>query len=351
MAEVLSWVLDRLHHIGLSPDTESLAAGLLCGQKSLFAADVLHDFRDAGMSHLLAVSGLHVGLLWGLIFLVLRRLIIIPYYFGWYLVPWYHALRLVTVCLLWLYVWVIGLPPSAVRAALFISLTQISPLFQVKSWSWENLMLAALLMLCVDPSLYGNVSFQLSFAATAGILAFRPLIVVNKKKEKDAQQLFPLWHRSRLLFLVFKAWPYLRSLFWLSFSAQLFTAPICAYYFHHLPLLGWVQGFLVIPVISALLYGLVLLMLFPATWGMVTIGGETLYHWLSLPVELLSWWVIQVAHVVSRLELFLVGGRVEFYPSMAETIILELCVICLSFSLLGIMKERDWLPYGKEILH
>ena len=139
----------------------------------------------------------------------------------------------------------------------------------------------------------------------------------------------------------------MRSLFWLSFSAQLFTAPICAYYFHHLPLLGWVQGFLVVPVISFLLYGLVLLMLFPATWGMATLCGETLYHWLSLPVELLSWWVIKVAHVVSRLELFLVGGRVEFYPSMGETIALELCVIGLSFSVLGIMNEKYMLPYGK----
>ena len=326
MEEALVWILDRLHHIGLSPDAESLAAGLLCGDRSLFSTEAMHDIRDAGMSHLLAVSGLHIGLLWGLLLFLLRRLLLIPYYFGWNAQLWNDVLRMLTLVLLWLYVWMIGFPPSAVRAAILISIAQISPFFLIESWSWENLATAALIMLCYDPMLLGDVGFQLSFAATAGILAFRPLLTYPHRPRHQHsktldERLYPV-----------------TSLFWLTFSAQLFTLPLVAYYFHHLPLLGWVQGFLVVPLLALLIYTLLALLSVPASWGMFSLFGETLYHWLSLPVEALSWWVFQVAHWVSRAELWLVGGRVEFYPSLFETVLLELIILGLTWACLGLRK-------------
>ncbi len=323
MEEVLVWILDRLHNIGLSSDAESLAAGLLCGDKSLFATETIHDMRDAGMSHLLAVSGLHIGLLWALLWLALRPVLLIPYHLNLYEIPWNRALRLMSVSILWLYVWMIGFPPSAVRAATMLTVAQVSPLFGVDSWGWQNLVIAAMLMLCYDPSQMGEVGFQLSFAATAGILAFHPLYETGHDYTR---------HSLKKTF-----WDYirpLRNLFLLTFSAQIFTLPLTAYYFHHLPLLGWVQGFLVVPVIAFLVYGLLFLLLFPATLGLMPLGTENLYHWLSLPVEVLSWWVIHVARWVSNLELFLVGGRVEFYPTAWETVLLEVILIGLSVSYL-----------------
>ena len=301
MEEALVWILDRLHNIGLSSDAESLAAGLLCGDKSLFDASVIRDMRDAGMSHLLAVSGLHIGLLWVLVWWTLRPVLLVPARMGWYDVAWYRGVRIVSVALLWLYVWMIGFPPSAVRAATMLTLAQVSPLFGVESWSWSNLVMAALLMLCFDPMQMGQVGFQLSFAATAGILTF-------------SRFLHGPW---RLLVL--------------TFSAQYFTLPLIAYYFHHLPLLGWVQGVLVVPIVALLVYGFVLLLCVPASWGMMVICGESLYHWLSLPVEALSWWVLHVAQWVTHLELFLVGGRVEFYPSLAEVCSLEVVLVGFAF--------------------
>ena len=303
-----------------------LAAGLLCGERSLFAPEAMHDIRDAGMSHLLAVSGLHVGLLWGLILFLLRRLLLIPYYFGWDATRWNDVIRLVTLLLLWLYVWMIGFPPSAVRAAILISIAQISPFFLMESWTWENLGTAALIMLCYDPMLLGDVGFQLSFAATAGIFAFRPLLAYpHRLRHQHGKTLDQRLHP-------------VMSLFWLTFSAQLFTLPLVAYYFHHLPLLGWVQGFLVVPLMALLIYSLLALLCVPASWGMLTLFEETLYHWLSLPIEALSWWVFHVAHWVSRAELWLVGGRVEFYPSLYETILLECIIIGLTWSFLGLRK-------------
>lgn len=330
MEEVLPWILDRLHHIGLSPDAESLAAGLLCGERSLIAPDAVRDIRDAGMSHLLAVSGLHIGMLWGLITFLLRRLLIIPFYFHWNYALWNDICKGITLVLLWSYVCIIGWPPSAVRATVLISIAQISPFFQVRSLSFENLILAALLMLCADPMLYGDVGFQLSFAATAGIVMYRRLMTEHVSRSTKRHRP-TLWHRMR----------FVRVLFWVTFSAQLFTMPLCAYYFHHLPLLGWIQGFIVVPVISLLLYWLIGVFCLPVTWGTCVICGDTLYHWLSYPIEALSWWVLQVAHWVSQLELWMVGGRVEFYPSLGETILLQLIVIGASWAAIGLWGRND----------
>jgi len=329
MEEVLPWILDRLHHIGLSPDAESLATGLLCGDKSLMTRDALQDVRDAGMSHLLAVSGLHIGLIWALLWFLFRYLLLIPYYLRRDTLPWTLGIRLVLACVLWLYVWMIGAPPSAVRAALMISIAQLSVAATIDCWRWENLITAALIMLCYEPALMADVGFQLSFAAMAGIYSFRGMMntheVGRKQYEKPS-----LWERTGPI----------RSLLWLSFSAQLFTIPLVAYYFHHLPLLGWIQGLLVVPMMALLLYLILFLMLFPATWGMMVIFGNTVYHWLSLPVEALSWWFYQVAHCVSRLEIWMVGGRVEFYPSIGETILLELIIVGLTWSTLGLLNHR-----------
>ena len=326
MEEVLVWILDRLHNIGLSPDAESLAAGLLCGEKSLLSTETIHDMRDAGMSHLLAVSGLHIGLLWTLLWLALRPVLLIPYHLNLYEIAWNRALRLVSVALLWLYVWMIGFPPSAVRAATMLTVAQVSPLFGVDSWGWQNLVIAALLMLCCDPSQVASVGFQLSFAAMAGILAFHPLAESGNDYIMRSRR-HGLWSLLRPV----------RNLLLLTFSAQLFTLPLTAYYFHHLPLLGWVQGFLVVPVIAFLIYGLLLLLMLPPAAGLIAVGTENLYHWLSLPVEALSWWVMHVARWTSQMELWLVGGRVEFYPSVGETVLLEIILVGLTVSV-----SRRW---------
>lgn len=324
VVEVLDWFLDRLRNIGLSPDAESLAAGLLFGERSLLPSDTIHDIRDAGMSHLLAVSGLHIGLLWTMALYSLRPVLLIPYKMNWYTVPWNETLHIISIFFLWLYVWMIGFPPSAVRAAVMITISQISGILSLNAWGWHNLITAALLMLSCDPSLITNVGFQLSFGATAGILAFHPLFSYHVDRTMK--------HRKKTV------WEWLRpirSMFLLTIAAQWFTFPLCAYYFHHVPLFGWVQGLIVVPLIPILLYCLILLMILPSGWGMTMIGEENLYHWLSMPVEVLSWWTLKVAHWVSSFELWIVGGRVEFYPSIGEVIGMEIIMIGLLVSYLN----------------
>lgn len=333
MNEVLTWFLDRLHNMGLSPDAESLAAGLLFGERSMLSSDAMHDIRDAGMSHLLAVSGLHIGLLWAMVLYPLRLLLLIPYRMNWYTVPWNDAIKVLSLLILWLYVWMIGLPPSAVRAAIMITISQISSILSLNAWGWHNLITAALLMLSCDPRLITNVGFQLSFGATAGILAFHPMLSYHVDRTmKYRKKTFWEWLRP------------LKSIFLLTIAAQWFTFPLCAYYFHHVPLFGWIQGLAVVPLLPILLYGLVLLLLLPSGLGLLQICGENLYHWLSMPVEVLVWWTLKVAHWVSSLELWIVGGRVEFYPSIGEVIGMEIIMIGLLVSYFGYRRQHPDTP-------
>lgn len=333
MEEVRFWILDRLHNMGLSPDTESLAAGLVCGDRSLLSPETLSDMREAGMSHLMAVSGLHIGLLWMILRVLFEPLSTLKFYLRWNDIRWFNIIRMMTLVVVWLYVWMIGFSPSAVRAAFMITLVEFGKTFYVDTWDWDNLIFAALLMLCYDPALMTDVGFQLSFAATAGIFAFRPFYIRHRNRYEKYHEM-PFYYKIR----------YIINLLYVTLAAQAFTLPICAYYFHHIPLLGFVQGVLAVPVVMVFVYGVVILLFVPQALGALMIAEESLYHWLSLPVEALSWWIRQVAHWVTRAELWMVGGRVEFYPTVWEAILLQLIIVGLTIAARERKRRKIKIP-------
>ena len=285
-SSLLQVCMNRLHRAGLQPETEDLALGLLFGRKGQLDKTITTEVRKAGMSHMLAVSGLHIGIIWGVLMLLFRPLLLLGFFFNWNEVRVHLVMHIAVVVLLWGYIALVGFPASAQRAGLMITFTQVSLLLHRNPWGWHNLWLAALVILVLDPTQLTQVGFQLSMLATVGILAFRPLITGSHA---------------------------VLSLFWLTVSAQYFTFPLCAYYFHQVPLLGWVQGILVVPVLAFLIYGLLALLCFPMLWNGL--------------VEFLSAWVLGVAHYVSSAEHFLVGGEVYWYPSWTEVFLMELVLV------------------------
>ena len=107
---------------------------------------------------------------------------------------------------------------------LMLSLCLVGWMLHRPSSAWRCLLLAALIILAWDPWSIALPGFQLSFLAVAGILLFQPWL------RSDA---LPAWFRVILL----------------SISAQWLTAPVVAYWFHQLPVLGWLQGLLVVPLL------------------------------------------------------------------------------------------------------
>lgn len=278
-------VANRIDSLDLSPRANAMAHGLLLGDKQYFTYCEKQEMRNAGMSHIVAVSGLHIGILYLVLFLALNPL------------RWFGLLRshrVLVSALLWLYVIVIGWPVSAVRAALMLSLASLSWILKRHTAGIRILLTTAIIILLFDPRQLTDVGFLLSFLATLGILMLSS--VANRQDPVTALLVVTL-------------------------SAQLATFPVVAYYFHTVPVLGWIQGLLVIPLLSFLVYALLLYLLFPAL------------SFLSLPIEWIIDWIFLVADVSSWLEQWLLGGHLAFYPSWWEAILWEGAVLGLLFCL------------------
>ena len=158
----------RLHRLRLAPEETATAAAMTTGDRTGITSELRRAYSRTGASHLLAVSGLHVGI----VFLLINVLL--------YLLPLARRGHIVKNCLavvaIWLYATLTGLSPSAMRAAFMFTGAQIA-LASSRGRNAANIMCGtAVIMLAVHPGLLFDISFQLSFIAVAAILAwFSPL--------------------------------------------------------------------------------------------------------------------------------------------------------------------------------
>ena len=289
-------MLEGLQELGLSDESLALARGMLLGEKSGLSSEMIRAFRTAGMSHIMAVSGLHVGIIMSVIWMLFKPiewaviLLAPPRLTTYYIVG--DLKRISVIVITAFYVWKIGAPPSAVRATVMLSLFLVGWMMHRPTSPWRCLLLAALVLLAWNPLLLGNVGFQLSFLAVIGILLFRPWL---------QSEALPHWLRLALL----------------SVAAQWFTTPIVAYWFHQVPVLGWVQGVLVVPLMPPLLTLLIVGMLFPSL------------HFLAVPIEALTAWMGWVAQAIGRAEQLLLGGHLYFYPSWWQVVLAEVFLLAV----------------------
>ena len=143
-------------------DARSVVLAMVTGERGEIESELRQSYSASGASHLLAVSGLHIGIAFMLINLLLLPLVLLRY--G-------NVVRsVVAVALIWCYVWLCGMSPSAVRAAIMFSLLQFS-LSSMREYVSVNILAGtAFAMLAFDSHQLFDISFQLSFIAVAGII-------------------------------------------------------------------------------------------------------------------------------------------------------------------------------------
>lgn len=154
----------RLRRLGLSPASDALMRAMTAADRSAVSTRQREAFSRSGLSHLLAVSGLHTGV----VFLAINLLL-------WWmpLLRRGHVMRnLVVAAAVWCFVAAAGFPPSAVRAGVMCTLLQLASASSSEYSALNALAAAAFGMLLWNPAWLGDVSFRLSFAAVAGILAW-----------------------------------------------------------------------------------------------------------------------------------------------------------------------------------
>ncbi len=218
-----------------SPERKILQA-LILGEKEGIPSDIIKKFNRAGVSHILAISGLHMGIIALISFSIIKGVI----KSSEYLLLRFNMLKvsaLISLVPVIAYAFIAGLHISTIRAMIMIICYLIALLTGRDRDLLNVLAFAAFLILVINPASLFDVSFQLSFAAVTAIILAAP-VIVNALSGISGEGISRKGLRSLLLFLA------------VSLSATIGTAPIIALYFNRISSISLISNLIVIPVIG-----------------------------------------------------------------------------------------------------
>ena len=205
----------------LSNEELAILSAITLGEKSILSKDTKNNFSAAGVSHILVVSGMHVGFIFMIISLLYSRL-----YNRYYRL----FVTIFGLVLLWLYALLTGFAPSVVRASFMFSLMLVFLFTGNKYRVIHALLLSATISLLANPALLFNISFQLSYLAVLSIVVF------YKRIYHFLQRIVPKFKwRNNIL-----------SVIGVTLAAQVFTFPIVMFYFHQFPLFFMISNLCVV---------------------------------------------------------------------------------------------------------
>ena len=255
--ELRNQLVNTLSDKGLEQQELAIASAMTLGDKSLIDKDLKNDYSRSGASHVLALSGLHLGIIYFVFSFMTARWR--RRYHHWSR-PVSEGLILITM---WSYVVLVGMPPSVVRAAIMMTVYSLLSLQNRNRSSLNALAFTAIIMLIADPMILFNISFQLSFVAVAFILLYQGRIY----------SLIP----SSTHPIVKWCWRFLS----VSLAAQLGVAPLTAYYFHQISsyfLLSSLVVMVFTPLIIYLSLLFFLLMWLPLVQSLLVVPLSLLVH-------------------------------------------------------------------------
>lgn len=226
----------QLHTLHIGEQDFAVIAAMAMGDKSALNQETKEAYSISGTSHILAVSGLHIGIIFQLIILLLggkrrSKLTII-----------------LSTTIVWAYVIFIGFPASAVRAATMLSIYSMVLLSLRPDPTLNTLALAYIIMVLVNPFNIFDIGFQMSFLAVGSILLFYPLFFCLLSSHSN---------------IIRAIW----GLFCVSLAAQIGTLPLIVFYFGRISCYSLITSFIAIPAATLILYLCVLLfILSPLTY-------------------------------------------------------------------------------------
>jgi competence protein ComEC len=261
-AELRNTINERLEQHHFSKDELSIINALLLGQRQDITKSVYDSYTYAGATHILAVSGLHIGIILLILNLLFKPIESIKH--GKFIKT------VIIIFLLWSYAFIAGASASIIRATTMFSIVAIAWNLRRITNIYNTLISSVFIILLIKPLFLFDVGFQLSYSAVFAIVAFQPLIA-------------KLWI-PKTKFVNF---------FWQTFSvtlaAQFGVLPVSLYYFHQFPSLFWLSNLVVIPALSFIL-GLGILVIFLALLNYLPNWlADTFSYVIRKLTEFLNW--------------------------------------------------------------
>jgi competence protein ComEC len=242
---------------------QAIALALIIGVTDGIDNELENAYSASGAMHVLAVSGLHIGILYWILLLILKPLN--------RSVKGMWAVAIISLLVLWGYSFVTGLSPSVLRAVTMFSFVALAKPWQARSNIFNTLAGSAVFLLLFDPYLIMSVGFQLSYLAVLGIIWIQ-------------RPLFLLWEANNLF--MSKVW----EITCISIAAQLTTFSLGLLYFHQFPTYFLVSNLFVIPLSFVVLVAGIALLLFSWVTPLATAIGAVVWASVKL-LNLGVFWV------------------------------------------------------------
>ena len=232
-----SHLLQRFANRGLDGEQYAVVAAMALGDKSALTQELKDIYSITGASHVLALSGLHLGIIYTMLSLLIvgRR--------------WRMVSQILMILAIWAFVFLVGMSTSVIRSAVMLTTYALLSLGHRDRMSLNTLAFTAIILLIMNPISLFDVGFQLSFVAVAAILILMP----------QFEKLFP---QGYLLDHPLQKW--LWSLVAVSCAAQMGVAPLIAYYFERFSTYFLLTNLIVVPAATLILWLSMVVLIFPS---------------------------------------------------------------------------------------
>lgn len=285
-------ILAKIDQTSLDKRSREFMKGIILADRTEMDKATVRDFRNSGMMHILAISGTHMAIIFGVILLVLNFLF--P--------PKFRRHKIVLALLLiWSFAVFIDFGNSVVRSCVMISAYYMFVLLQRKTDLLHSMAIAGFVILAANTNQLFEVGFQLSFVAVFGIYWFNQPILKYLPQPKNKFQNFMV------------------NIFSISMSAQLATIPLLIYYFHQYSFISVIANLVIIPFAEiVIVFSLIMVILIGLSFNFLWI--ENLYNVV----------------VKGTLKLIHFFGEVDF--AMNEMLPMTLLEMVLLFSVLYFLR-------------
>ncbi|WP_299108335.1 ComEC/Rec2 family competence protein [uncultured Tenacibaculum sp.] len=269
----------KKHHF--SSDVYAVINALLLGQRQSISKELQESYVNAGAIHILAISGLHIGIILWILSFFLKPLERLKYgkIFKTGLI----------ICFLWCFAFIAGLSASVVRAVTMFSFVSIALISNRKQHIEHSLITSMIFLLFMKPLFLFDVGFQLSYVAVFGIVWVQPL-------------LSSIWKPKFIL--TRKLW----QLFTVSMAAQLGILPISLYYFNQFSSLFIISNIIIIPFLGSILAGGILIILL-ALINLLPQEVANIYEYI---ISLMN----SIIYEIANQEVFLLKNIYLSFPKM-----------------------------------